>query len=49
MHSTIINGIDIPEGLTIQVDVVSLHRDNSLWDSTDGDTDTFNPERYSLN
>ena len=44
MHSTVVNGIDIPKGLTIQVDAVGLHRDSELWGPVD--VDLFYPERY---
>ncbi len=46
MHSTVVNGIDIPKGLTIQVDAVGLHRDPELWGPVD--VDLFYPERCSF-
>ncbi|XP_013415692.1 cytochrome P450 3A29 [Lingula anatina] len=45
MESCVVSGISIPEGVTVQADVWSIHRDPDVW----GDNpDTFDPERFSL-
>nr|UOU03272.1 cytochrome P450 3045C2 [Brachionus rubens] len=44
--STFVKGIDIPEGLVISVDVLSLHQDQDLWGPVD--PKIFYPERHEI-
>lgn len=46
MHATTLNGIDIPVGLTIQPDLVTIHHDPELWGPVD--PSTFYPPRWAF-
>ena len=39
-----VNGIEIPEGLCIQLDAYSVHRDPELWGPID--PESFYPDRF---
>ena len=45
VKATKIKGIDIPEGMVIAVDVLSLHNDPNYWENPE----EFNPSRFSSN
>ena len=47
MRSTNVCGIDMPEGLLVVVDVLSIHFDKELWGPVD--PNRFWPERFATN
>ena len=45
VQPTVIHGIDIPVGTTVQVDVIALHNDAEIWGPVD--SNKFYPLRFS--